>query len=273
MEFHLLIHHVIRKPSKRVLLITLLLPAVLVAACDDRLIFNNPHKALEYNANIRYAAFAERPKTLDPARSYSHNESLFTAQIYEPPLQYHYLKRPYTLIPLIAESLPGVKYIDSNRRILSSAADPNKIVYSVYDIQIKPGIFYQPHPAFAKNPDGSYYYHHLTTEDLRSIYQISDFRQTGTRELVADDYLYQIKRLAHPGLNSPIYGLMEKYILGLSEFAETLQQFDRKAVFTNLTRGEDGVVDGIDKNRQLASWRHARDGVQALREAAAECAE
>jgi len=236
MKFHLRLTYAKIKTLKWKPLIATLLGVILIAACDDRLIFNNPHKASEYDANIRYAAFAERPKTLDPARSYSHNESLFTAQIYEPPLQYHYLKRPYTLIPLLAESLPGVKYIDSNRRILSSAADPNKIVYSVYDIQIKPGIFYQPHPAFAKNPDGTYYYHHLTTEDLRSIYQISDFRQTGTRELVADDYLYQIKRLAHPGLNSPIYGLMEKYILGLSEFAESLQQFDQAGRFLDLRR-------------------------------------
>jgi oligopeptide transport system substrate-binding protein len=32
--------------------------------------------------------------------------------------------------------------------------------------------------------------------------------QTGTRELVAADYVYQIKRLAHPRLHSPIFELM-----------------------------------------------------------------
>jgi oligopeptide transport system substrate-binding protein len=29
-----------------------------------------------------------------------------------------------------------------------------------------------------------------------------------TRELTADDYVYGIKRLAHPRLHSPIFGLM-----------------------------------------------------------------
>ena len=41
-----------------------------------------------------------------------------------------------------------------------------------------------------------------------------------TRELTADDYIYQIKRLAHPRLHSPIFGLMAEYIVGLKEYAE-----------------------------------------------------
>jgi oligopeptide transport system substrate-binding protein len=39
--------------------------------------------------------------------------------------------------------------------------------------------------------------------------------QTGTRELVADDYIYQIKRLAHPRLHSPIFSMMAERIVGL----------------------------------------------------------
>ena len=40
------------------------------------------------------------PSISIPVQSYSSNEIVFIAQIYEPPLQYHYLKRPYELIPL-----------------------------------------------------------------------------------------------------------------------------------------------------------------------------
>ena len=43
----------------------------------------------------------------------------------------------------------------------------------------------------------------------------------GTRELTAADYVYQIKRLAHPQLHSPIFGLMAEYIVGLKEYAAT----------------------------------------------------
>ena len=39
---------------------------------------------------------------------------LFTAQIYEPPLQYHYLKRPYQLIPSAAAEMPVTQYFDKN---------------------------------------------------------------------------------------------------------------------------------------------------------------
>ncbi len=38
----------------------------------------------------------------------------------------------------------------------------------------------------------------------------ADFAETGTRELTAEDYVYQIKRLAHPRLHSPIFGLMSR---------------------------------------------------------------
>ena len=49
-------------------------------------------------------SFIDRPKHLDPARSYTSDEWGFIQQIYEPPLQYHYLKRPYELIPQSARS-------------------------------------------------------------------------------------------------------------------------------------------------------------------------
>ena len=47
---------------------------------------------------------------------------------------------------------------------------------------------------------------------------LQDFRYTGTRELTAEDYVYEIKRLGSPRLSSPIFGLMTEYIEGLSEF-------------------------------------------------------
>ena len=55
-----------------------------------------------------------------------------------------------------------------------------------------------------------------------SIEPIADFRRTGTRELTADDYIYEIKRLAHPRLHSPIFGMMAERIVGLKELGEVL---------------------------------------------------
>ena len=43
-----------------------------------------------------------------------------------------------------------------------------------------------------------------------------------SRELTADDYIYQIKRLAHPRLHSPIFGMMADKIVGLKALGERL---------------------------------------------------
>jgi oligopeptide transport system substrate-binding protein len=198
------------------------LPVILMlAACDDRP-WNRPYPAGDAVKNILYSSFQERPNHLDPAQSYSSNEVTFTGQIYEPPLQYHYLKRPYELIPLAATDVPEARYLDSEGNPLPADAATDVIAYSVYDIRIKPGINYQPHPAFAGNEDGELIYRDLTENELATVHTLGDFSETGTRELVAADYVYQIKRLAHPKLHSPIFGLMSDYIAGLPEYGKTL---------------------------------------------------
>jgi oligopeptide transport system substrate-binding protein len=97
-------------------------------------------------------------------RSYSANEYAFIAQIYEPPLQYHFLKRPYTLVPLTAEAVPVPTYLDAEGNRCRRCR-PGAIAVSEYLIRIQPGIRYQPHPAFARDADGGYLYHNLAASD------------------------------------------------------------------------------------------------------------
>ena len=200
----------------------MLLLVIFVCACSGNP-WNNPYPAKDAGRNILYSAFAERPKHLDPVQSYSSNEILFTAQIYEPPLQYHYLKRPFTLIPFAAARMPETVYLDRNGTRLPQNADAEQIAYTIYEISIKPGIRYQPHPAFARDEQGEFRYHHLPEEELAKIHKLNDFAHTGSRELAAEDYVFQIKRLAHPRLHSPIFGLMSDYIVGLKEYSMILQ--------------------------------------------------
>ena len=195
---------------------------LLLAACSGPV--NDPYPAVEQGKSILYSGFSERPKHLDPARSYSSNEASFTGQIYEPPLQYHYLKRPYELLPLTGEGVPKPRYVDSLGRELSAQAPVDQIAASIYEIHIRSGIRYQPHPAFARNQNGGFAYIPANKETIDRAEGISDFALVGTRELTADDYVYQIKRLAHPGLQSPILGLMGDYIVGLKELAAELEQ-------------------------------------------------
>lgn len=196
----------------------------ILSACDKGLPLNDPYPFEDNNGNIRFTAFTDRPKHLDPARSYSEPEWVFIGQVYEPPLQYHYLKRPYELEPLTAEKMPDVYYYDAEGNRLNENSPVEKIEYSEYWIHLKKGIYYQPHPAFATDKEGQYYYHNLLDQDASQYRVLSDFKHVGTRELIADDYVYEIKRLAEPSIASPIFGLMSRYIEGLTELRNELSK-------------------------------------------------
>ena len=187
-------------------------------------VWNDPYPAGERGQNIFYKSFIDRPKHLDPVQSYAADEADFTMQVYEPLLQYHYLKRPYELVPLTAAEVPQAREVEGGK-------------YTVYDIRIRPGIRYQPHPAFL--PEN----HRLESgivERLATPYALP----LGTRELVADDYIYQIKRLAHPRLHSPIFGLMSGYIVGLKELAAELRAADTKEGWLDLRPFR---LEGVEK--------------------------
>lgn len=201
------------------LLVTLLL--WFLTGCEFQAV-NSPYPDKNAEQATLYTSFTLRPKHLDPARSYSANEIAITGQIYEPPYQYHYLKRPYQLEPLAASAMPEVSYLNkANQPVDKNSAE---VAFSVYTIPIQSGIFYQPHPAFARDENGRFSYHKLTESELEDIDKLADFEQTDTRELKAADFAYQIKRLAHPEIHSPILGLMGEHIVGLSEYAQKLRE-------------------------------------------------
>ena len=197
----------------------LALSLLLAGGCSDDP-WNDPHRTPAAGERMIYSSFEERPKHLDPARSYSANEQRFIAQVYEPPLQYHYLKLPAELVPLTAEALPEVTLLDAEGRALPAGAAPDRVAFSEYRIRIRPGIRYQPHPALARDAGGRLVYETLPDALARRAHRLADFPETGTRELTADDYVYQIKRLAYGPLHSPIAGLMAGYIVGFAELGK-----------------------------------------------------
>ena len=197
---------------------------LLLTACGQ--VWNDPYPAADAEQNTLYAAFTDRPKHLDPAQSYTEDELTFTGQIYEPPLQYHYLKRPYELIPATLEEIPHPRFLDEQGRELPADAPLETIAESVYELKLKQGIRFQPHTAFAVDTDGQPLYLGKNVAEGRQ--KIADYPQSGTRELTADDYIYQIKRLAHPRLHSPIFGMMSGRIVGLKELGTTLQEAVRE---------------------------------------------
>jgi len=211
----------------------------LLTGCEFQAV-NSPYPDQDAEKETLYTSFTLRPKHLDPARSYSANEIAITGQIYEPPYQYHYLKRPYTLEPLTAAAMPDVTYLNEAGQTVDENSDD--VAYSVYTIPIKNGLFYQPHPAFAKTETGAFRYHELTPAELDNIETLSDFTETSTRELKAEDFVYQIKRLAHPEVHSPILGLMGEHIVGLTDYATHLRELRQSGEKVELRAHE---IDGV----------------------------
>ncbi|RIZ67781.1 MAG: peptide ABC transporter substrate-binding protein [Methylococcales bacterium] len=206
--------------------ISQLIVLVVLMGCDVSQI-NSPYIEEEGTSSVLYQSFSERPKHLDPATSYSENEYAFIAQIYEPPFQYHYLKRPYQLTPLTASKMPEINYLDSQDNKLVGDVQDHDIAYTDYVIDIQSGIQFQPHPALAKNAQGEYRYHHLSETQIQDVKTLNDFVDTGSRELTAEDYVHQIKRLAHPKIQSPIAEIMKNYIVGFDDFSKQVSSLQK----------------------------------------------
>jgi hypothetical protein len=184
---------------------------------------NNPRPLAEYGEKTLFTAFGGRsPRTLDPQRSYSSDETAYTYSIYEPPYQYAYLKRPYELEPRTVEKVAEPKYFDKSGKELPADADPEAVAESRYVLKIRRGIFYAPHPAFAKDEKGAFRYHHLDADLAARVRSPFDLPEAGTRELTAADYANGIRRIASPQVVSPIYGTMSSRIVGFPDFKKRL---------------------------------------------------
>lgn len=172
--------------------------------------WNHPYEAIHDQEKMVYSSISEAPKTLDPARSFSSDESVFISQVAEPLLQFDYLARPYRLVPLSLKAMPQRKIIQQGKQ--------KKVVYAM---TLRDDLRYAPHPGFAKNSSGKEAYYPLTTlpPDARSPY---DFPQKASRRATSEDIIYQLKRLADPEVGSPIYSIFEQYIEDFSALRERI---------------------------------------------------
>lgn len=156
-------------------------------------LFSGCTKKVDKSLKVLNLVVSSKVKGMDPiyaSDKYSNNE---IARVYEGLLEYHYLKRPYTLVPNLAESMPKV------------SADG-----LTYTFKIKKGVMFHDDAAF---PGGK------------------------GRELEAKDFVYSIKRLADPKLQSLGWWLIDGKIKGLNEWREKYAK--KKSV------NYDEVVEGL----------------------------
>jgi len=183
-------------------------------------VWNSPHTQENVTKQILFAAFSTPPKRLDPVISYNANEWAIIGQIYEPPLQYNYLKRPYELEPLTLKEMPAITYFNAN----GISVDENypHIAFSEYRLTLREDVRYQEHPAFVKNENGSLFYENMSRDFLNNIDTVNDFKKHATRKLLASDYVYAIKRMAVRQNHSPILDNMAEYIVGIKIFSQQI---------------------------------------------------
>lgn len=129
--------------------------------------------------------------TLDPANCYDTVCYVPVAQVYESLYEINYLKRPYSLRPLIAEGMPEIS--------------KNRLKYT---FKIKKGIKYHPSPII---PEG--------------------------REVKAQDFETQIKRIAFHGTRSQGWFLLDSKVKGINDW--------RTKVGTDLDLFEKEKIPGV----------------------------
>jgi oligopeptide transport system substrate-binding protein len=169
----------VSRPVLRLLATLGMLVALAFAGCS-----NDPYPASERTQKILYSSFNEAPKTLDPAVAYTTASHIITGNVYDTLLEYHFLKRPYELMPALAESVPEPL--------------PRADGGVSYRFRIRDGILFHSDPCFA-----------LSQGDGR------------TRKVVAADFAFELARLADPNVNSPLASSFAP-VLGFSQFAERL---------------------------------------------------
>ena len=206
----------------------LLLTSITAALWGCNGVSNEPVPKTLLAENVLLSSYLESPKYLDSTSSYSNNETPWTYAVYEPPLKYHYLKRPYELEPRSLAEMPTVKFVSKEGRELPAQTAADQIAESVFELKIQPGILYQPHPAFAKTPDGKHRYLALQDSEIEGKRRPYDFEHMGTRELLAEDYVYAIKRLATPRVKSPSFGFLSEKIVGLADYGKQIKTFNEK---------------------------------------------
>ncbi len=124
----------------------------------------------------------DRVSSLDPIQSETVGAARCVSLVYETLLEYDYLARPYQLRGCVAESLPTI-------------SDDGKTL----TFKLRRGVQFGPDPSLGVD---------------------SATGTPRTRELVASDFVYSMKRLADAKLSSPGYWTIENKIVGIEAFRD-----------------------------------------------------
>lgn len=150
---------------------------------------NNPYPDAHDQQKVLYLPFATPPKTLDPAISYGTADTVVTNKVFDTLLEYHYVKRPYELVPSMARAIPSAQQLpDGGVR---------------YSFRLHPDMWFAGDPCFSlsKQPTGP--------------------NGLPRRRVTAEDFVFEIKRVADPLLASQVAETFAR-LRGFTEFRKRL---------------------------------------------------
>lgn len=180
--------------------------ALALAACG-----NDPYPPEPPGARTLYVPFAEAPKTLDPQVAYSVYDHEVIANVYETALDYHYLRRPYELIPALVTEVPE--------------PEPQPDGRVVYRFTVRRGMHFASDPCFALGTPGA-----------------------ERREVLASDFAFALMRIADAKVGSPVAATFAK-IAGFAAFGERLAKRREDPAFAALRIDEQyrraGPIEGL----------------------------
>jgi oligopeptide transport system substrate-binding protein len=160
------------------LLVTIICAGLIIAGCDG----SGPVE--EPNEMVLHHVLSAKIKGLDPGNMRDVYSVIVASQMFEPLYQYHFLKRPYELVPLLAEDMPQI-----SDDLLT------------YTIKIKKGVYFQDDRCFGSPPAGP-------------------LPAGKGRELKAEDFVFSLKRIANIKYLSQSWSIFDNKIAGLDEFRE-----------------------------------------------------
>ncbi len=161
--------------------------AAALAACLALACNNDPYGEDATGERVMYGVFQDAPRRLDPAEAYDVIAHRVVGLVHDKLLDYHYLKRPFELIPNLALEVPR--------------AEPQPDGGVIYRFRMRRGVGYGEDPCF----------------------ELSGGPGARTREATTEDIAFQIERLADPKLEVQVRDSFMN-VRGFREFMTTLSE-------------------------------------------------
>jgi oligopeptide transport system substrate-binding protein len=146
---------------------------------------NSPYREDVPGEKVVYGVFQDAPRRLDPSEAYDVVAHRITGLVHDKLLEYHYLKRPFTLIPGLALEVPK--------------PEPQPGGGVIYRFRMRPGAGFG--------------------ED--ACFELSGGPGARTRDATTHDIAFQIQRLADPALEVQVRDSFMN-IRGFGEFMQAL---------------------------------------------------